>query len=308
MRKIATAIHHAHQRGILHRDLKPANVLIDLQGEPVVTDFGLARATEGDQQLTQTGAVVGTPGFMSPEQAAGAGVTTATDIYSLGAILYHLLCGQPPHQKESVLETLISVMNSEPLAPRKLNPAESPDLELICLKCLAKNPATRYASAAELEAELAAYQAGEPLQVRPPSTWEVLRRWTHSNFGNIIWAPIIALIVRPLSGFLIWIDTVAGDISDMSWVYDQFSSDERPWLAKDLSSIQGWGFPLFTLITAVLGWLTAILVRTKNQTADLGVGLSVGMLTGRTAFIFALGPMSIVGNVWQNRNDGFLIG
>lgn len=294
VRSIAAAVSHAHQRGILHRDLKPANVLVDREGKPIVTDFGLARGTAENRQVTQTGAVVGTPGFMSPEQAAGRGVTTATDVYSLGAILYFLLCGRAPHAEETVLGTLLSVIEKPPLPLRKIVPQIDPDLELICLHALAKNPDQRYASAAEFAADLEAYQRGEPLRVRPPSLVEIMRIWVHSNFGNIVWIPVIALVVGMLSGGLLWIGLIGGATLQQNLAtYEGFFPHDRPWLLRDYSWVQPLGIPLVLLVTTMLGWCTAWLVGTKNRTADLGSGLAVGTLAGLIACASGLGPMMI---------------
>jgi serine/threonine-protein kinase len=173
---VARAVHDAHQRGIIHRDLKPANILVDGSGEPHVTDFGLARRLEGGSGLTQTGAIVGTPGYMAPEQAAGQkGLTTAVDVYSLGAILYELLTGRPPFQAETPLQALLQVLDHDPSPPRAVNPRVDRDLELVCLKCLARDPQQRYGSAEALAAELEHWLAGEPLSVRPPSLPALLR-------------------------------------------------------------------------------------------------------------------------------------
>src|SRR5262249_39310752 len=137
--KVARAIHFAHQRGILHRDLKPANILIDEQRQPYVTDFGLARKVEGETGLTQTGAIVGTPSYMAPEQArAEKQLTTACDVYALGAILYECLTGRPPFREATALDTILKVLHEEPAKPRSLNPKADRDLETIALKCLEK--------------------------------------------------------------------------------------------------------------------------------------------------------------------------
>ncbi|MFK8113651.1 MAG: serine/threonine-protein kinase, partial [Rubripirellula sp.] len=289
--KIADAVHHAHQRGILHRDLKPSNILIDTNEQPVVTDFGLARQTESTQDLTQTGAVVGTPGFMSPEQAAGDQVTTATDIYSLGAILYSLLCGQPPHAKGKVMDTLLAVINDPPTKPSQLAPEIPRDLELICLKCLAKKPNDRYASAAEFASELRAFADGRPLQVRAPSVIELTRMWLASNYGSIVWVPIIALICGVLFGVSLWAATTANRYVPTMDVYERIAPSERPWLVRDYMPVRKFSWLICFLSVTMIGWATASWVRTKNGTADVGAGLSVGLLAGLIALIVSFGPI-----------------
>ena len=178
-KKIAEAIAFAHSRNVIHRDLKPANVLLDQNGEPKVTDFGLARITDTDSGMTRTGAVMGTPSYMPPEQAAGktTEVGPLSDVYSLGAILYCLLTGRPPFQAANPIDTLKQVMEREPVAPRVLVPSTSKDLETICLKCLQKDATKRYASARELVADLARWQNGEPIKARAISRIERLLRW-----------------------------------------------------------------------------------------------------------------------------------
>ncbi|MFM9066726.1 MAG: protein kinase domain-containing protein [Planctomycetota bacterium] len=183
MKMVAAAISYAHRRGVVHRDLKPANILLGRDGQPRVTDFGLAKRLEGNQDLTITGQAMGTPSYMAPEQAAGIpqGVGPHTDIYGLGATLYCLLVGRPPFQAASTWATLQQVLHDDPVPPRRFNAAISPDLETICLKCLEKNPQRRYSSAEELAQDLDRYTAGYPISARPLSRVERIARWCRRN-------------------------------------------------------------------------------------------------------------------------------
>ena len=199
-RKVAAAVQYAHQQGILHRDLKPSNVLLDAQDEPQVTDFGLARPLEGESSLTLTGQVLGTPGYMAPEQAKGGGSGgPAADVYGLGALLFHLLTGRAPFVGASTAETLTQVLQQEPLSPRLLNPAVPLDLAAVCLKCLGKSPRERYGSAGELAADLERFLANETTHARPTGALERGLRWCRRK--PALAATVIALIVVGWLGF-----------------------------------------------------------------------------------------------------------
>jgi outer membrane protein assembly factor BamB/tRNA A-37 threonylcarbamoyl transferase component Bud32 len=199
----ARAVQYAHERGVLHRDLKPANVLIDGFDQPKVTDFGLARRIDQESSLTATGAVVGTPSYMPPEQASGksALLGPASDVYSLGAVLYELVTGRPPFRAASAFETIIQVLEAEPAPPRLLNPAISRDLETIILKCLRKDAGRRYGSAAELADDLERYLAGEPIRARRPGVGERITRWFRKERRGVWLAARAVLVSLLLLGF-----------------------------------------------------------------------------------------------------------
>lgn len=177
--RVARAVAYLHQHGIIHRDLKPSNVLLDESGQAYVSDFGLAKWLAETEPRTVSGAVLGTPSYMAPEQAQGrlADISPRTDVYSLGAILYALLTGRPPFVGSNPLDILLQVLESEPPTPRQLRPEIPRDLELVCLKCLEKDPQQRYGSAAELADDLERLLRGETPSVVPHSGWQRLRRW-----------------------------------------------------------------------------------------------------------------------------------
>jgi eukaryotic-like serine/threonine-protein kinase len=231
---IARAVHHAHEQGVLHRDLKPSNILLrkaevggrkgDEESDsalrtphsaltPKVSDFGLAKLIDRTESLTRTGDFVGTPSYMAPEQATNRrDVTPAADVYSLGAILYELLTGRPPFQASNPVDTLLLVLEQEPIPPRDLNPSVDRDLELVCLKCLQKPADLRYTTAAALAADLEAYLVGDPLSVQGSfgSFVSRLLRETHhaavlENWGLLwMWHSVVIFVLCVATQFMAW--------------------------------------------------------------------------------------------------------
>jgi WD40 repeat protein len=209
LESVARAVHYAHQRGILHRDLKPANILIEWRAGgvnplvPHITDFGLARRIEGGAGLTQSGAIVGTPSYMPPEQArAEKGLTTAVDVYALGAILYELLTGRPPFQAATPLDTVLELLEKEPVPPRRLQPQIPADLETICMKCLQREPSKRYSTAADLADDLGSFLAGEPIAARPVGRLERFAKWVRRRpaVATALAAVLLALVGLAVGG------------------------------------------------------------------------------------------------------------
>ena len=182
-------------RGFLHRDLKPSNILVDSAGRPRVTDFGLVKPINAQSELTGEGAFVGTPSYMAPEQSlANCNASPASDVYSLGAILYALLTGRPPFSAENDVDTLIQVRTKEPTGPRSINNKVPSDLELICLKCLAKEPARRYATADLLADDLECFLAGTPVAARSVRAWECAWLWSRRHPLRAVATLVIAFL------------------------------------------------------------------------------------------------------------------
>ncbi len=213
--RVAEAVQAAHTRGVLHRDLKPSNILIDTAGKPHVSDFGLAKRLEDDQTMTHTGAIIGTPCYMSPEQAAGSrgDVGPASDIWSLGAILYQVLVHRPPFQASSPMDTLLAVLELDPPMPRSIDRQVDRDLEMIALKTLQKPQDLRYVTAGDLAADLRAFLAGETVAARRGGLFDVasrLLRETHhavvlENWGLLwMWHSVVVLILSVITDVLAW--------------------------------------------------------------------------------------------------------
>ncbi len=212
----ARALQAAHLHGILHRDIKPSNILVHPEGQPLVTDFGLAKRVTAQQSLTLSGDILGTPSYLAPEQAAGnrGALAPATDVYSLGAVLYQALTGRPPFQAATPLDTIMLVLEQDPLPPRLLNPRADRELEMVALRCLQKPPELRYPTAAALADDLEAYLRGEPISARVGSFAAVLARWfreTHhvsvlENWGLLwMWHAVVLLALCLLTNYMHWI-------------------------------------------------------------------------------------------------------
>jgi eukaryotic-like serine/threonine-protein kinase len=304
--QIARAVHHAHQRGIIHRDLKPSNILLDTNEKdqarpnvPHLTDFGVAKRIDGASAITCSGTVIGTPSYMAPEQAEGRrdGVTTAADIYSLGAILYELLTGRPPFCGETALETLRLVREGAPVPPTQVNRSIDRDLETICLKCLDREPNQRFSSAAALADDLEHWLAGEPIAARPASAQRLIWLWLRKHLRTAIIAVASGLVCGGLGTALLSLLTVWILFVGAGETYKYFPGRAPPLFAPT------WTPPAWLLgaawlagfaVNASMGLITARLLRTKNHSADLLAGLASGGAAAFGAFTFGVGWSLIV--------------
>jgi WD40 repeat protein len=286
---IAEAIQHAHQQGVLHRDLKPSNVLVDETDQPRITDFGLAKIFKTDSDITVSGQVLGSPNFMPPEQAAGRNeeVGPQSDLYSLGAILYHLLTGRPPFVAQTVQATLAKVLQSEPLAPRALNEAVPRNLETICLKCLEKDPRRRYRTAQELADELGRFLRGEPILARPASPPEKLWRWCRRNpaLSASLGAALFLLVAIALgSALAAWRIAQARDAEKVQrQLADARAVETREELAR-LKVAEGWR------LVEQGGWFEALTPFVEALALEAGDTKREAAHRARIAFLLQNGP------------------
>jgi serine/threonine protein kinase/tetratricopeptide (TPR) repeat protein len=245
--KIARTVQFAHDHGILHRDIKPGNILLDRHGEPHLTDFGLARLIENQSTVTNSFDVLGTPSYIAPEQAAGhaKGLTAAADVYSLGAVFYHLLTGKPPFAGGTTYETIRMVLETEPRNPRTRNPKVDVDLATICLKCLEKEPAKRYPSAAALVEDLEHWLRHEPIGARPANVFVRSRKWIRRNparaalIPSLIGLAALAVVLvstretsPPSSGIAVLPFENLGDVKENAAFADGIQDDVLTRLAK----------------------------------------------------------------------------
>ncbi len=239
---VCRAIQYAHDHGVVHRDLKPSNILIDHDDRPLVSDFGLAKRVDAVESLTQSGAVLGTPSYMAPEQAAaGRGpVGPLVDVYALGAILYQTITGRPPFLAASPFDTLLLVLEQEPVPPRLLNPRADADLEMIALKCLQKAPEFRYPNAGALADDLEAFLAGEPVSARSSSLRDLLSRLlreTHHAPVQENWGVLWMLH----SGALIFFYGLT------NWFVWRGVTDRWPYVMLFTAGLGGWCWIFWTL-------------------------------------------------------------
>ena len=300
---VADAIAYAHRRGILHRDIKPANILLDGDGKPLVTDLGLAKHTDADSDLTGTGAIVGTPAYMPPEQAtASKEITTEADVFAIGAILYEGLTGRPPFQGESAVATLMQAAKGEIAAPSQVRRGVDRTLELICLKCLCKEPSERYASAGLLAKDLRNWLDGEPVSVRPKSFAATFSDLMANQFRSAVGAMIIGAMGGFFSAFPVYSGIArawfaAGSrfsIVSLQESLPNFAFDDSWWLHPPEWMSNSGVFTLGVMLSVFLGMLIHWIVRPNDTRQAIAIGLVAGLLMTLVQF-------AMYGNaaIWQ---------
>lgn len=336
LREVACAIHVAHQAGVLHRDIKPSNILIDAAGRPHITDFGLAKRVPGlsggddsyaatmAESLTRSGAILGTPAYMAPEQAAGGRgeLKPASDVYSLGAVLYQMLTGRPPLVAATPLETVMLVLEQDPVPPRLLNPRVDRELEWIALKCLQKPPELRYASAESLANDLAAYLAGDPVSAASGRFSAVLARWfreTHhvgvlENWGVLwMWHAVVLLVLcivtnvmdlrgvkSPIAYLLLW----GGGVGVWAPIFWAIRHRAGPVTFVERQVAHVWGASVIASVGLfAVEWIMGLTVLTLSPVLGLINGMvfavKAGILSGEfyfqaTALFLTAGAMAVV--------------
>jgi WD40 repeat protein len=302
---VARAVNHAHQHGILHRDLKPANILLDAHGQPQITDFGLAKSLAGGPSLTQSGAIVGTPSYMAPEQAGPREktLTTAVDVYALGAILYEVLTGQPPFAAETPLDTIMQVIEKEPARPRSVNPQVERDLETVCLKCLEKNPQKRYGSAEALAEDLERWLRGEPILARRSAAWERAVKWVRRR--PTVAALAAALVLLAAVSFtaltVLWLRADAARREATNRMAEEASARQQAVLAERKAkehARRAEGLQLTAFSSANLGTNPGLALRLAIEGASRAPGL-----LGNNALLAALDACheerTLTGHEWR---------
>jgi serine/threonine protein kinase len=298
LEQVTRAVHYAHQRGILHRDLKPANILLDEDGHPLITDLGLAKHIQSDSNLTHTGAVVGTPAYMPPEQAAGEKeITTAADIYSIGAMLYEALTGQPPHKADSPVKTLMQVLEADVTPPREVDRRIDRSLELICLKCLERDPGQRYSSASALADDLKNWLDGKPVSVRPPSLSSALSEVLRANLRTAVGAGLIGVVAGVLFGFSLSKMYTNGDIIENppTKIYEAFPAEmpigrSMVFMKEENPEASELMFMLGALSAVFgVGYAVAAVSRPQPGSEALALGIVASLLMSITLFTVQVG-------------------
>jgi len=302
---VARAIHFAHEGGVLHRDLKPSNIIIDKDGQPHVTDFGLAKSTDEGMSLTRTGAVLGTPAYMSPEQAAGmrSAAQPTSDVYSLGALLYHAICGRPPFQAATPLDTILMLREQEPIPPRVVYPPANRDLQMIAMRCLQKPSDLRYDSASDLADDLEAYLKDEPIFARSGRFTQVVARMfreTHhavvlENWGLLwMWHSLALFIACLLTNVLYWVDHAYDLKGERFYYFALWTAGFGAWAAVFWALRRRMGPVLFVERQIAHIWASSVICIAMLFPLEAWLGLEalklspiLGLINGMVFFVKA---------------------